>query len=70
MNTKSTIIGQIYLHQELCEVCGKVGQSYEQKVYINHTLPEVSFDRANIPVGWYSTNKGVYCSENCFRQEN
>lgn len=69
MNIKSNIIGQIYLHQQLCKVCGKVAQSYEQVVY-GTNLPRASFDRNSIPVGWYSTHKGVYCSENCFKQTN
>lgn len=62
MNVKSNIIGEVYLHKQLCEVCGKVAQSYEQVVY-GTNLPRASFDNNNIPVGWRSEGKRVYCPE-------
>ena len=62
MNIKSNIVGQVYLHQQLCEVCNKVAQSYEQVVY-GTNLPRASFNHNNIPVGWRSTHNGVYCPD-------
>lgn len=62
MNIKSHIIGQIYLHKQYCEICDKVAQSYEQKVY-GTNLPQIRFDHNNIPVGWISTHNAVYCPD-------
>lgn len=62
MNIKSNIIGQVYLHKQCCETCGKVAQSYEQKVY-GTNLPHAEFDHNSIPVGWTSTHNAVYCPD-------
>lgn len=67
MKSKSKIIGIIYQHTELCYTCGKEGQWYNQSVY-NGELPKISFERADIPVGWVSSYDGVYCSEKCHKQ--
>lgn len=61
MNIQSRIIGEIYLHKQCCENCGKVAQSYEQLVY-GTNVPRPKFNN-NIPIGWLSTRKGVYCPD-------
>ena len=67
MGSKSKIIGFIYQHTQLCYTCGKAGQWYNQSVYTGES-PEISFERADIPVGWVSSYDGVYCSEKCHGQ--
>lgn len=67
MKSKSKIVAAIYRHTELCDVCGKEGQWYEQSVYFGE-VPKVSFCRAAIPVGWSSAYDGVFCSDECYKQ--
>lgn len=61
---KDQIVGVIYLNQECCDNCGKVGQQHETKVYTTD-INKPQFDRNNIPIGWYSFHDAIYCSEEC-----
>lgn len=66
MNIDSKIVAFIYEHTELCSTCAKEGQRIQERVTIGD-VTRPYFDRANIPVGWYSTYEGVYCSEECMK---
>lgn len=65
MQTKIKLIGQVWLVQQCCSACGKVAQQREEVTY-GLEVPKPKFDNNNIPVGWYSTFNGVYCSKECF----
>lgn len=65
MQTKINLIRQVWLVQQCCSACGKVAQQYEEVTY-GQEVPKAKFNNNNIPVGWYSTPDGVYCSKACF----
>ncbi|AKG07792.1 hypothetical protein AAX06_06060 [Moraxella bovoculi] len=67
MNIDSKIIALVYEHVQLCATCGKEGQRIKETVYL-YAPSNPKFDNNNIPVGWYSSTHGVYCSEKCFKQ--
>lgn len=66
MNIDSKIIALVYEHVQLCATCGKEGQRTTERVGIGD-VTRPYFDRANIPVGWYSFHDVVYCSEECMK---